>query len=149
MSKHRPPNLTDIVNALTRRNVIAIDRWDFRQRQQLWDYDVFSWVSVVPPPDANVDLRQAHEASISDSRTIARMAEDGIDRIPTMVLIRLSKTCHEWLLFWLVRDQDHERREQLREWLAEGEETRAELRRRATAELLRRGFDPDGELVPA
>jgi hypothetical protein len=150
----RDPKLVEFLAKLIGKHSGLIDvepkRWDFnRHRVQLHDYDYFSWVSVVPPHDAIVDLRDARDASNSDSRTLVRMAEQGMDSFPIATLIEISKTCHEWLLFWLVRDPDPERREQLREWLAEGEETRAELRRRATAELRRRGYDPDGEMVPA
>jgi hypothetical protein len=151
----RDPKLVEFIAKLIGRHSGLIDvepkRWDFsRHRVQLHDYDYFSWVSVLPPPDAIVDLREAHHAFVSDSQTLARMSADGVAHLPTITHILISKTVRDWMVFWSINDPRAERREQLREWLAEDEESQARIRRLATAELRRRGYDPDApELVPA
>jgi hypothetical protein len=114
-------------------------RWNFLQRQQLDLDDVLSWVSVVPPPNANVNLDEAREASASDRHTLDRVLS--ADRVPTEVLIEISRTCEAWLRFWSLRHPDPAQREQRRVELTECEARRSKMQRLALQELRRRGHE--------
>jgi hypothetical protein len=116
-------------------------RWTFVRRHQLDLDDVLSWVSVVPPPNANVDLREAQREAVSDNYTISRVAENGMRRLSTETVVEISHTCERWLRFWRLRHPDPAQREQLRAALTKSDAQRAKMQRLALKELRRRGHE--------
>jgi len=87
-------------------------------RRQLKPQDDFSYLSNVPKPDAQVELRRALRTFEEDQKVIA-----GSEPLTISQLMLAARLARDWFLFWAVRWPFEEGRVRFRNWFEEIEQS--------------------------